>query len=131
MFVCVCVVVVVVFFSTHPPTPLNQVTGINSIMFYAPVIMSSVGFGANAALLNTVIIGAVNVLATVVSIVAVDRVGRKPLFMQGGAQMVAAHCALAGLLAAFFKDGGAPMPVGAGIAVIAVICAFVSAFAWR
>lgn len=140
----------------------QQMTGINSIMFYgeilerrkdgmmnyntreresahtyatqpppAPVVMSSIGFGANAALLNTVIIGAVNVLATVVSIVAVDRVGRKPLFMQGGAQMVAAHCALAGLLAAFFKDGGAPMPVGAGIAVIAVICAFVSAFAWR
>lgn len=108
----------------------QQMTGINSVMFYSPILLSSLGFGANAALLNTVIVGAVNVLATVVSIVAVDRFGRKPLFMQGGVQMVAAHATLAGLLAAYFKDGGPPMPKPVGIAVIAVICLFVSAFAW-
>lgn len=127
------------FSRRHPPeltvcelTPLfQQLTGINSIMFYAPVILSSVGFGASAALLNTVIIGAVNVLATLVSLVAVDRVGRKPLFIQGGIQMIVAHVSLAGLLAAFFKEGGGPMPRGVGIGVIAVICLFVSAFAWR
>ena len=37
-----------------PPALPPQITGINSIMFYAPVILASVGFGASAALLNTV-----------------------------------------------------------------------------
>jgi sugar porter (SP) family MFS transporter len=47
---------------------LQQLTGINAIMFYVPVIFSSLGSGQSAALLNTVIIGAVNVVATFVSI---------------------------------------------------------------
>lgn len=108
----------------------QQLTGINSVMFYAPVLMASVGFGAKAALLNTVIIGAVNVLSTLVSVVAVDRLGRKPLYLQGGAQMVVCHAALAALLAAFVKEGGPPMPRAVGVALVACICGFVSAFAW-
>ena len=108
----------------------QQFTGINSIMFYAPVIMSSLGMGTKAALLNTVIIGAVNVGATLVSVYLVDRAGRKPLFIEGGIQMAAAQVAMAALLGTYFKDGVTTLPPAVGIAVIAVICLFVSAFAW-
>jgi MFS transporter, SP family, sugar:H+ symporter len=108
----------------------QQFTGINSIMFYAPVIMSSLGMGTKAALLNTVIIGAVNVGATLVSVYLVDRAGRKPLFIEGGIQMAAAQIAMAALLGTYFKDGVTTLPPAVGIAVIAVICLFVSAFAW-
>lgn len=51
----------------------QQFTGINAIMFYAPQLFQTVGSGSNAALLNTVIMGAVNVAATIVAIVVVDR----------------------------------------------------------
>jgi len=58
----------------------QQLTGINVIMFYAPVLFKTLGFGDEASLMSAVISGSVNVLATVVSIVFVDRVGRRALF---------------------------------------------------
>lgn len=60
---------------------LQQFTGINAIMFYVPVLFSTLGSGRSAALLNTVIIGAVNVVATFVAIFSVDKVGRRKLFL--------------------------------------------------
>ena len=65
----------------------QQLTGINVIMFYAPVLFKTLGFGDDAALMSAVITGVVNVLATVISIVSVDRVGRRALFLEGGIQM--------------------------------------------
>lgn len=65
----------------------QQLTGINVIMFYAPVLFKTIGFGDNASLVSAVITGLVNVLATVVSIYYVDRAGRRKLFLEGGTQM--------------------------------------------
>lgn len=50
-----------------------QWVGINAIIFYAPQLFETTGSGGNAALLNTVIIGAVNVASTVVAILVVDK----------------------------------------------------------
>lgn len=44
----------------------QQFTGINAIMFYAPVLFQTVGFGSDAALLSAVVTGLVNLLSTVV-----------------------------------------------------------------
>ena len=55
----------------------TQLQGINAIMYYAPEIFKEVGTGANAAFLQTVIVGVINVLFTFVAIWLVDRVGRK------------------------------------------------------
>jgi MFS family permease len=65
----------------------QQLTGINVIMFYAPVLFKTLGFGGNASLISAVITGVVNVLATVVSIFTVDKFGRRLLFLEGGIQM--------------------------------------------
>lgn len=65
----------------------QQLTGMNVITFYAPVLFKTVGFGANAALASSVITGLVNMLATFVSIVTVDKFGRRALFLEGGSQM--------------------------------------------
>lgn len=65
----------------------QQLTGINVIMFYAPVLFKTLGFGDDAALMSSVITGVVNVVATSVSIFCVDRVGRRALFLEGGVQM--------------------------------------------
>lgn len=65
----------------------QQLTGINVIMFYAPVLFKTLGFGDNASLMSAVISGVVNVLATFVSIFTVDKFGRRILFLEGGVQM--------------------------------------------
>jgi len=65
----------------------QQLTGINVIMFYAPVLFKTLGFGDDAALMSAVISGGVNVLATLVSIFSVDKFGRRILFLEGGIQM--------------------------------------------
>lgn len=65
----------------------QQLTGINVVMFYAPVLFKTLGFGNDASLMSSVITGGVNVVATLVSIFTVDKVGRKILFLEGGVQM--------------------------------------------
>lgn len=65
----------------------QQVTGINIIAFYAPVLFQSVGFGSDSALLSAIILGLVNLGSILVSTFVVDRYGRRFLFMEGGTQM--------------------------------------------
>ncbi|KAL9248632.1 Sugar carrier protein C-like protein [Drosera capensis] len=67
---------------------LQQLTGINAIMFYAPVLFKTIGFGNDASLMSAVITGIVNMLSTFVSIYGVDKWGRRALFLEGGTQML-------------------------------------------
>jgi len=65
-------------------TILQQVTGINTIIYYGPQIFELAGFATHAnAILATFVIALMNVAATVVGILLVDRVGRKPLLYIG------------------------------------------------
>ena len=66
---------------------LQQVTGINVFLYFGTEIFKKMGSETNAALLQTVIVGAVNLSFTVVAIWTVDRLGRKPLMMIGSAGM--------------------------------------------
>jgi SP family xylose:H+ symportor-like MFS transporter len=66
---------------------LQQVTGINVFLYYAPEIFKQLGAGVDAALLQTIVVGAVNLAFTVVAIGTVDRWGRKPLMVVGAAGM--------------------------------------------
>ncbi len=66
---------------------LQQVTGINVFLYYAPEIFKQLGAGVDAALLQTIVVGAVNLLFTVVAIGRVDHWGRRPLMMAGAAGM--------------------------------------------
>ena len=63
---------------------LQQVTGINVFLYFAPEIFKNMsGAESSAALLQTIVVGAVNMLFTVVAIWTVDRWGRKPLMILG------------------------------------------------
>jgi SP family xylose:H+ symportor-like MFS transporter len=66
---------------------LQQVTGINVFLYFGTEIFKKMGSETNAALLQTVIVGAVNLTFTVIAIWTVDRLGRKPLMMIGSAGM--------------------------------------------
>ncbi len=65
----------------------SQVTGINVIMYYAPEIFKATGDGSSSALTQTIWVGGINVLMTLVAIRYVDRLGRKKLLMIGAAGM--------------------------------------------
>jgi MFS transporter, SP family, xylose:H+ symportor len=61
----------------------QQVTGINVILYYAPEIFKKMGSSTNASLLQTIIVGAVNLIFTVIAILTVDKFGRKTLMLIG------------------------------------------------
>ena len=66
---------------------LSQVTGINAIMYYAPEIFKATGDASGSALLQTILVGVVNLLFTLVAIKYVDKAGRKGLLLAGSAGM--------------------------------------------
>lgn len=66
----------------------SQITGINSIMYYAPVIFKSIGNSVDSAITQTAFIGGVNLVFTLVAIAAIDKLGRKRLLLLGVSGMV-------------------------------------------
>lgn len=66
----------------------SQITGINAIIYYAPEIFKSIGFGADSALLQTVLVGVINTLFTFVALRLIDRSGRKSLLVWGVTGMI-------------------------------------------
>lgn len=66
---------------------LQQVTGINVFLYYAPEIFRGLGATADVSLLQTVVVGGVNLSFTVLALAIIDKVGRKPMLMGGAAGM--------------------------------------------
>jgi SP family arabinose:H+ symporter-like MFS transporter len=64
---------------------VQQITGINAVLAYAPMIFQRAGAGADASFLQAAVIGVVNLVFTVVSMLLIDRVGRRPLLLWGTA----------------------------------------------
>ncbi|KAF5178489.1 Sugar transport protein [Thalictrum thalictroides] len=108
----------------------QQFTGINAIMFYAPVLFDTLGFGSDASLYSSVITGAVNVLSTIVSIYSVDKLGRRMLLLEAGLQMFFSQVVIAILLGVKLGDHTESLSKGYAIIVVVMVCTFVSAFAW-
>jgi len=68
---------------------VQQFTGINAVLYYAPAVFKMAGYASESAgLAASVSLGVVNVLATLVSMALVDRVGRRPLLLTGLAGMI-------------------------------------------
>ncbi|CAN1807710.1 Sugar transport protein 13 [Linum perenne] len=108
----------------------QQCTGINAIMFYAPVLFNTLGFKSDASLYSAVITGAVNVLSTVVSIYSVDKLGRRMLLLEAGVQMFFSQVIIAVILGIKVTDHSDDLGKGFAILVVIMVCTFVSAFAW-
>eukprot|EP00253_Pinus_taeda_P011849 PITA_11849 len=106
----------------------QQLTGINVIAFYAPVLFKTIGFGSNAALLAAVILGVMNLASIIISIFIVDKVGRRALFLQGGLQMIICQVLIAVILALKFGDNG--MSKGYSSFTVFLFCAYALGFGW-
>lgn len=75
---------------------LIHVSGINTIIDYAPAIFQSAGWKMDTALASTFIVGVTEFLFTLISFLVIDRYGRKPLYIVGSFGMTAALIALIG-----------------------------------
>jgi sugar porter (SP) family MFS transporter len=106
---------------------LQQLIGINTIIYYAPTTLTSVGFGDEAAIYANLVIGVLNVGMTVLAIRLVDRVGRKPLLLVGLVGMVTSLTVL-GLSSELLAE---PTEASDPAAVITLIClaGFIVSFA--
>jgi sugar porter (SP) family MFS transporter len=104
---------------------LQQVTGINTVIYYGPKIFQAAGFDSAAtAILATVGVGVVNVIMTVVAIVLIDRIGRKPLLYAGVLGMGLALGALAYAFASSHLSGSL------GTITVAGLMLYVGCFAF-
>jgi SP family arabinose:H+ symporter-like MFS transporter len=98
----------------------QQITGINAVLYYAPRIFERAGFERVSAIGQSTIVGLVNMLFTLVAILLVDKVGRKPLLLIASAGMGVSQI----LLGFAFKLQGLP-----GSAILAVILLYIAFFA--
>jgi len=98
----------------------SQFTGINSIMYYAPMIFAKTGIGIGDSLMQTVAVGGVNVIFTFVAIKYIDRFGRKPLLIAGCTGMAISLFALA---AAFY------LHEFGGFLILAFVLIYIASFA--
>ena len=72
----------------------QQFVGINVVLYYATDIFKGMGMTTNASLLQTIIVGAVNLVFTVVAVLSVDHFGRKPLQIIGALVMAVSMISL-------------------------------------
>ncbi|XP_057736705.1 sugar transport protein 13-like [Arachis stenosperma] len=108
----------------------QQFTGINAIMFYAPVLFSTLGFHSDASLYSAVITGAVNVVSTLVSVYFVDKLGRRVLLLEAGVQMFVSQMVIGAVLMKKVQDYSDDLGKGYAFLVVVMVCMFVSSFAW-
>ena len=62
---------------------LQQITGINAVFYYAPMIFEQSGIGTNAAFMQAVLVGLTNVVFTIFALLLIDRLGRRVLLSAG------------------------------------------------
>jgi len=93
----------------------QQITGINTVIYYAPTILQGVGFSEGGAIAATALgVGVVNVGFTILAVRIIDRAGRRPLLIIGLIGMVISFA----LLGVVFATGGA----GGAVGLLATIC---------
>ncbi|SDJ10394.1 MFS transporter, sugar porter (SP) family [Frankineae bacterium MT45] len=101
---------------------IQQITGINTVIYFAPTVLQEAGLGSSASLLALVVVGAVNVIMTLVAIRYLDRLGRRPLLIWGMVGMTAGLVALALAFAIGIHGAGA-------VFATAALAFYVGAFA--
>ncbi len=98
----------------------NQLSGINAILYYLNDIFAAAGFTGVSADLQAVAIGLTNLVATMVAMTVIDRVGRRPLLLTGA---IGTTLALAGVAAIYATGSGAQF-------LLPLLVLFIAAFAF-
>lgn len=105
----------------------QQFVGINVVLYYAGNIFRNMGASTDSSLLQTIIVGAVNLAFTVVAILTVDKYGRKPLMIIGSLGMAISMILLG--FTFFLGQAGGALTTGQGYAALAFMLLYTAAFA--
>jgi MFS transporter, SP family, galactose:H+ symporter len=110
----------------------QQVTGINAVIYYSDRIFAAAGFASAAAQAqaSTWAIGAVNVVATLIAIACIDRLGRRPLLLAGLIGMGASLATVGIAFAAIDAGRAGAGPTAAGMVTLAALVVFIVSFAF-
>ncbi len=103
----------------------QQITGINTVIYYAPTLLNNAGLGSSAALLANVANGVVNVGMTIVAIRLLDRAGRRVLLITGTCGMATALLTIA----LIFLTSGPQLSTTAALAAVAALFVYIGSFA--
>jgi sugar porter (SP) family MFS transporter len=98
----------------------QQMSGVNAVFSYAPMIFEKSGAGIQASFMSAVFVGLVNLLFTVLAVWLMDKIGRRPLLMAGALGMTLSHITL--MITAYFYNFE-------GIFVLIAILFFIASFA--
>jgi len=112
-FAIMCAVLLAIF---------NQLSGINVIMYYAPMIFEKAGASTNAAMLQAVAVGLTNMIFTIVAMFFIDKFGRKTLLLVGAVGMC---ISLAGAGFHYYYEN-----LFSGIGIVIFIVGFIAFFAF-
>nr|CAB3489521.1 unnamed protein product [Digitaria exilis] len=107
----------------------NQVSGINVINFYAPVMFRTIGLKESASLLSAMVTRLSATCANILAMVVVDRTGRRKLLLGGGIVMLLSQFTVCAILAAKFKEHE-DLEKGYAYLVLIVMCVFVAGYGW-
>jgi sugar porter (SP) family MFS transporter len=108
---------------------LQQITGINSVFFYAPMIFEQSGIGTDAAFMQAVLVGIINLVFTVVAILLIDKLGRRPLLIFGLVVIASSMLLLAyGFGSASYSAAGELVDMNPTLILIGIL-GFVAGFA--
>ena len=113
---------------------LQQVSGINVVFYYGAVLWQSVGFTESDALLINVVSGGISILACLVAVAFVDKVGRRPLLLAGSLGMAIALTVVAFTFANGTLDESGQLALSQGSGMVALLAAnafvFCFNFSW-
>lgn len=102
-------------------------TGINVIGFYSPILFRTLGLAEDASLLSTLLTSVVGSTTTFITILIVDRVGRRVILLTGGAIMFVCQIAIGSIMAVKLGDHEGLEKVYAYILLV-LICIYVGGF---
>ncbi len=107
----------------------QQLVGINVVFYYGSVLWQAVGFSENDALLINVLNGSVSIIAVLVAIALIDKIGRKPLLLIGSIGMTVSLGTMAiAFMSGELVDGTLVMSDGAGLTALIAANVYVAFF---
>ena len=110
---------------------IQQFVGINTVIYYSPVIFQMAGFSGSVSAIGASIgVGVINVLATIISVFVVDRIGRRKLFFIGMAGMVLSLSLLGGSFLIDFGNAGKFVTVGCTLLYVTFYAISVGPLGW-